>query len=253
MIGARKLLKDSFHFLLHNPLLFFYGFIYFLPVIIAIIGILLLTISVGTLSLITFSFPTILKTVFGVLLGSVFAIFFIMFLLFAFIVISLGFTAYIQDLLRGSRASVRKSIKHAFTICSSVVWVVPVYLVYSFLYNSPLFIVAVIAFWYVPQLLVDRETSFGETFSLSWHYFKKTFWVTIRFFILIIFFMAGLIMAALLSVGLAALFIPVPGASFIFALFAIVIFFILFLFSIMASMIITVGINKLYLEAKQQN
>jgi len=253
MIGARKLLGDSFKFLLHNPLLFFYGFIYFLPVILAMVGVILLTISVGTLSLITFSFPTVVRTVFGVMFGSFFAIFFMVLFFFAVVVISLGLTAYVQSHLRGSHASVRASLKKSLAICSSIFWVVPLYLIYFFVSNSPLWIFAFIAFCYVPQLLVDGHTSLTEVFSLSWDYFKKTFWVMMRFFVLIFLLVIGLLFAALFSLGLAALLIPFPGASLIFLLLAIVIFFGVFLFCILGSMIIIIGINKLYLEAKQQN
>jgi len=253
MLGARKLLRDSFNFLLENPILFFYGFIYFLPVILAIVGVILLTISVGTLSLITLSFPTIVRTVFGVLFGSFFAIFFMAIFAFAVVVISLGFTIYIQAHLRGLHASVRASLKRSLTICSSIFWVVPVYLIYFFVRNSPLWIVAFVIFCYIPQLLIDGHTSLTQVFRLSWDYFKKTFWVMVRFFLLIFFLVIGLLLTAIVLLSLAALFIPFPGASLFFSLLAIVIFFGIFLFCVMSSMIIIIGINKLYLEAKQQN
>ncbi len=253
MIGARKLLSDSFNFLINNPLLFFYGFIYFLPVIVAIIGVLLLAISVGTLSLVTFSLPTIVSTVFGVVFGSFFAICLMVLFSFAVVVVSLGLTVYIQDLLKGSQATVGDSLKRALTICSSILWVVPVYLLCAFVSNSPLWLVTFIAFCYVPQLLADGYTSLTEVFSLSWNYLKKTFWVMMRFFILIFLMVIGLLFAALLSLALAAFLIPFPGASLVFSALAITIFFGLFLFCVMGSMIVIIGINKLYIEAKQQN
>ncbi len=132
MIHARKLLKYSFNFLLNNPLLLFYGFIYFLPVIIAIVGVILLTISIGTLSLITFSFPTIINTVFGVLFGSFLALFVMIIFFFAVVVLSLGFTIYIQEHLKKSSATVGDSIKRSLRICRKNLWVVPVYMLYFF-------------------------------------------------------------------------------------------------------------------------
>ncbi len=252
MIGARELLRYSLNFLLSNPLLLFYGFIYFLPFIIAIIGVILLTISVGTLSLVAFSFPTILRTVLGILFGSFFAVGLMTLFFFIVALVSLAFTAYIQSHLKHLSSSLRASFRKSLRICSSVFWAVPTYMFYFFLSNSFLWIFAFIAFCYIPQILLDGEVSFIRSFLLSWQYFKKTWWVMARFFMLIALIAGILLFAALVLLGLAALLISFTGLSIIFSLLAIVFFFGLFLFCILGSMIIIIGINKLYLEVKQQ-
>ncbi|MBY0110075.1 MAG: hypothetical protein K2X90_03125 [Candidatus Babeliaceae bacterium] len=253
MIGARRLLKYSFNFLLSNPLLLFYGFVYFLPVISAIIGVIILAISVGTLSLITFSFPIIVRTVLGVLFGSFFAIGLMILFFFIVILFSLSFTAYVQSNLRHGNSSIKSSFRKSLRICSSVFWVVPTYIVYFFVSNSILWVFAFAVFCYVPQILLDGEISFTKSFSLSWQYFKKTWWVMARFFMLIILIASILLLGALASLSLAAMLIPFISASIVFSVLALIIFFGLFLFCILGSMIIIIGTNKLYLEVKQQH
>lgn len=252
MISARKLLEDSFKFLLNNPLLLFYGFIYLLPVVFAVVGVILLTISVGTISIITFNFPTVVSNVFGVLFGSFFTLFFMVFFFFVVAVLSLALTAYVQSHLKGHRASVRGSIKKSWAICSSILWVVPLYLTYYFLGNSPLWLAAFVAFCYVPQLLVDGHTSLSEIIFLSWEYFKKTFWVLMRFLILISILLIALLFFAMLSLALATHLKSLPGASLFFSTIAMILFFGIFLFCIIGSIMIIIGINKLYLEVKQK-
>ncbi len=72
------------------------------------------------------------------------------------------------------------------------------------------------------------------------------------FFALMFFLAVGLLLVALTCLGLAAFLLPFSKASLIFSLCAVATFFGLFLFCILGSMIVIIGINKLYIEAEQQ-
>lgn len=246
MIRARSLIRESFSFLKDHPSLLFYNFLYFLPSLLAITGIILLAVSLGMLSMVTFSFSAILGAVLYIVCGS-FGSIVIMASVFCFtVIISLGFTVYIQGLLRRSHISMFSSLKESWKICSKVWWVIPLYCLYSFSYSLPFGLLFVIGLSYFHQLLIDGETSFTKCLLLSWSFFQKTFWVLLRFFVL--FFIAttfsGLL--AFLSFVLAIKF-------FIFrVLFVIMMCGLIFLY-LTATTIFRIGMNKLYLQVKQQN
>jgi|GEM_PF-6709012 hypothetical protein len=254
MISARKLLKDSYYMLVQHPSLFFYGILYFLPSMISIISILFLALSVGSLSLIAFSFPSVVKMVAGVLFGSVGTLFLLAFIFFANVIISLGFTIYIESILQKTHVSMLVALKRSWNICFKVGWVVPTYMVYFFLLTTPFWFLALIAYCYIHQLLIDGEASFSKCFSLSWRHFKQTFWVLVRFFILLVFATSFCFLVAIVFLMfLATLFSFSVGAflnSIALLSFGILLYACLFLFWIPGFIIFRIGINKIYLEVK---
>ena len=252
MISARSLLKDSIRVLYKNPLLFFYGLIYFLPVVVAVIASFLLAISAGTLSLITFSIPVIVSGIFGMLFGSFIALFFTAVSFFFIAVVSLAFTLYIQAILRGTHASVYRSLKKSFDICGSVIWVSPAYLLYYFIsaMHPLMWVIAFTFFCYIPQLVADGETSLISTFKQSFWYVSATCFVIIKFIILLLSSWIALWAAMLFLAILGATFAFIPAMSFFFAACALIAAFGAFIFAITWYLIFLVGINKLYLVVR---
>ncbi len=246
MIRARSLIRESFSFLKDHPSLLFYSFLYFLPSLLAITGIILLAISLGVLSMVTFNFSTILGAVLHIIFGS-FGSIIIMGSVFCFtVIISLGFTVYIQGLLHKTHASMFSSLKESWKICGKVWWVIPLYCLYSFSYSLPFGFLFAIGLSYFHQLLIDGETSFTRCLQLSWSFFQKTFWVLLRFFVLFFMIIVFSGFLTFLSLILAIKF-------FIFrVLFVIMMCGLIFLY-LTATTVLRIGMNKLYLEVKQQN
>lgn len=249
MIGARKLFAFSLNFLLKNPLLLFYNLLYFLPVILAFFGMFIVALSVGALSLVTFDFLHILNTVSSIIFGSLFALIVPLVIALPFTVVSLGFTIYIQMRMRSSHISMLNSLNRAWEICKNVWWVVPLHILYIFSGVVWLGVFTTFLLFYTHQFLLDGETSFMNMLAESWKLLKKTFWVYIRLIIINIIFTGTIFSSAIICFILSL----IPFISFIFVFLGFFLSIIALLFCVINFIILKIGINKLYLEAQQQN
>ena len=146
-------------------------------------------------------------------------------------------------LLRHEPATFIHALRKSLRICMTVYWVLPLYLLYTWLMSTPFFLIGIILFFYIEQLLFDKEYSFKNCFLLSWKYFKESFWALFRVGILSVMIFLVFLSCALFCIIVAYVhYISILGASFILAVLSI--------FTTIFIVILKIAINKLYLEVK---
>ncbi len=257
MIRARTLLKESYIFLFKYPSLIFYSFLYFLPTFIGLAAFILFLASVGSAAFIgawmmPFSLPGLVKIVSGVVVSSLVGIILTAFIFLGNCLISLGFTAYIQQILKDAEsASMWRSLKQAWSICTSVVWAVPVYCLYYLCTNTRVWFIALIVFCYVHQLLLDGMTDVKACFEKSFKLFTQSWWVIMRLMILTIFLQICLGLSGFFTASLA-FFIPKTIVSIAILVMSSVLFLGVFVCWLSSILALKIGINKLYLAMKTE-
>lgn len=255
MISARKLLKDSCIFLLKHPSIFFYNIIYILPLLFIFGELILLFLCIGTLSILTLTWPDAIYRAALVALGSIGGTFLLIIIYLTTIILSLGLTFYIQTALRKGKTSIYGCIKKALNTCVKAPWFLPVYLIYSFFsqFDSPVWPFVVIALLYVHQQLFDEEYSFFECFAQSWRYFKRSWITLLKFLILLVMAPIAFIILMLFSASLSIVCAySLPFVSWILSGLAIFLSISCFVFMVFEWIILRIAVNKLYLEMKEE-